>query len=252
MIQSTFRPALAAACWLAFTSVPQAQIGTPEYDPLGEHIYLPRMVRVQVEFIEVSHGRFTELMFGPKTSANDTELRARLAELAKEGNASVVETLMCISKSGQKATSEAIREFIYPTEYDPPKFGGASQDKPPVVDPKSVVGPSPTAWDVRNLGGTLEIEPNLSDDDRVIDVRLLPEIVYHTGNQVWTEWRDDRGKADIQMPDFYTLRISTSVFLADGQPLMIGALSPKNDKGETDPSRKLMVFARADILTVGK
>ncbi|MCU0781398.1 MAG: hypothetical protein MUF04_09910, partial [Akkermansiaceae bacterium] len=114
-MQPSFRPAFAAACWLAFTSIPFAETGTPEYDPLGEHLDLPKMIRVQVEFIELSHDRFTELMFGPKTSANDTELRARLAELVKEGNATIVETMSCIAKSGQKATTEAIREFIYAT-----------------------------------------------------------------------------------------------------------------------------------------
>ena len=251
-MQPSFRPALAAVCWLASASIPFAETGTPEYDPLGEHIYLPKMVRVQVEFIELSHERFTGLMFGPKNSANDTELRAQLAELVKQGDATVVETMSCIAKSGQKATTEAIREFIYATEYDPPELACTPRRDLPETEPKKAVGPSPSAWDVRNLGATLEIEPTLSDDDRVIDLRLLPEIVYHTGNQVWMEWRDERGKADVQMPDFFTARLNTSVFLLDGQPLMVAALSPKNDRGDTDPSRKLMVFVRADILTVGK
>ncbi|MBN8460302.1 MAG: hypothetical protein J0M04_20935 [Verrucomicrobia bacterium] len=253
MIPPIRTTAAVAACWLACVSTPYAETGTPEHDPFAKQDSLPKMIRVQVEFIEVSHPQYTELMATPRKTTNDTDLRARLTALTKEGKATVVETLAATGKSGQKATSESIEEIIYATEYEPPELpcnGVSGQKSEP--NPNTVNGPTPSAWDTRNTGGTLEIEPNITDDGHFIDIRLVPEIVYHVGNRVWMEWKDDHGKANIEMPDFYTVRMNTSLTVVDGQPFLAAALSPKNDKGACDPTRKLMVFVRADIVTVGK
>lgn len=254
MIPPIRTSAAVAACWLAIISAPYAETGSPEYDPHSDYAHLPKMIRVQVEFIEVSHPQYTELMATPRKTANDTDLRASLTTLAKEGKATVVETLVATAKSSQKATSESIEEIIYATEYEPPEPGcdGGSTTPKSEPNPNTVNGPAPSAWDTRNTGGTLEIEPVISDESNLIDIRLVPEIVYHVGNRVWMEWKDSHGKANIEMPDFYTVRMNTSLTVVDGQPFLAAALSPKDDKGAPDPTRKLMVFVRADIVTVGK
>lgn len=251
--------ALAAAFWLSSAVSPHAQTGTPEFDPLGEHDDLPKQVRVQVEFIDVPHVLLTEMLFGEKPPANDVEMRKRVAELIKEGKASVMETMVCTARSGQKATSESIQEFIYPTEYEPAELpekvevdgkedeGGISQTRRDLA-----VGPTPTAFETRNLGSTLEIEPTIGVDSRIIDLRFLPEIVYHVGNEVWAEWKGQQGNAHVQMPKFYKLSLNTSVTLIAGNPMLVGALSPKDEQGKPDFSRKLMVFVTADVLTPGR
>jgi hypothetical protein len=48
------------------------------------------------------------------------------------------------------------------------------------------------------------------------------------------------------------VRINTGVVLGVGQYLLVAAVSPKNKDGTTDFSRKLMIFVKADILTVGR
>jgi hypothetical protein len=69
---------------------------------------------------------------------------------------------------------------------------------------------------------------------------------------VWAEWKGDHGNSPIQMPTFYSLRVNTSVVLADKKPILLGALSPKNQDGKVDFTRKLMVFVKADIITTGR
>ncbi len=247
---------LAAAFWLSPVLVSQAQTGTSEVDPFGESNAPSKLVRVQVEFIEVSHDQLTELMFGEKPAANDVELRKQVAALVKDGKASILETMLCTSRSGQKATAESIEEFIYPTEYEPATLPESVQ-----VDKKDdgsavtsvrrdpATGPTPTAFDTRNLGSTLEIEPTLSQDGTIIDLRFVPEIVYHVGNEIWAEWKGEHGNSPIQMPKLYVLRINTAVTLAAGTPMLAAALSPKDADGHPDFTRKLMVFVRADVLT---
>ena len=92
----------------------------------------------------------------------------------------------------------------------------------------------------------------MSGDGKIIDLRFVPEIVYHVGNQVWAEWKGEHGNSPVQMPTFYTLRINTAVTLADGHFMLAAALSPKNKEGIPDFTRKLMVFVKADVIESGR
>lgn len=248
------------ACFgLALTAISYAQTGTPEYDPLGEYDNLPKQIRVQVEFIDVSHEQLTELMSAPKPAANDAELRKRVGQLVKDGKATILETMLCTGKSGQRSETESIEEFIYPTEYETAELPEEIQaedkqdsEKAEATRRESAIALTPTAFETRNIGSKLEIEPTLGSDNKIIDLRFVPEIIYHAGNKVWAEWKGKHGNVTVQMPDFYTLRINTAVTLIDGQPMLVAALSPKNQDGFPDFTRKLMIFVRADIVTVGR
>ena len=250
----------AACCWLALTTAQHAQPSpTPKIDPQSKIVGPLQQVRVQVEFIDVSHEQLTELMFGPKVPANDGELRQQVAQLIKDGKATILETLLCTSRSGQKATSESVEEFIYPTEYEPAELPNTVHikdkeegDQPTGPRRDLATGPTPTAFDTRNIGSTLKIEPTLGSDGKLIDLRLVPEIVYHVGNRVWAEWKGEHGNSPIQMPTFYSLRINTGLFLTDGKTMLAAALSPKNQNGVADFTRKLMVFVKADVVTAGR
>jgi hypothetical protein len=104
---------IAAVClWLGLVSISFSQPGTSQLKPRDESEEQTKQIRVQVEFIDVSHEQFTELMFGPKPPANDGELRKQVAQLVKDGKATIMETLLCTARSGQKATSESIEEII--------------------------------------------------------------------------------------------------------------------------------------------
>ncbi|MEX1044541.1 MAG: Amuc_1098 family type IV pilus outer membrane protein [Chthoniobacterales bacterium] len=92
------------------------------------------------------------------------------------------------TKSGQKATITISREFPYPQEFEPPQIpqstsggaivaGGGGQNR---ADP--VVTPSfPTDFTTRNLGVTLEVEPQIGPDGYTIDLNLSPEVVDFDG-----------------------------------------------------------------------
>ncbi len=250
-MKKPFLPIIAALCSLGASSLAQSP-GREKKEAAAEKSDANKQIRVQVEFIDVSHEQLTELMFGAKPAANDTELRGQVAQLVKDGKAKVMETLLCTGRSGQKSTTESLEEFIYPTEYEPAEFYQDGKDPSKTVpgDPgkHDAIGPTPTAFDTRNLGSTMEIEPTVSKDGSRIDLRLIPEIVYHVGNTTWAEWKDEHGSSPVQMPIMYALRLNTSVILTNGKPMLAAALSPKNEQGFPDFTRKLMVFVKADVL----
>lgn len=232
------------------------QPAAPGFDPLGELEDAPRLLRVHVEFIEMPQETMTKLMQPVREGADDTKLRAEVGELVAKGEASLLETSNGVSRSGQKSTFESVREFIYPTEYV--EVGAESDGKETekgAGEAKTtergvrIIG---TAFETRNLGTTVEIEPTLGENNKIVDMRLVPEITYHVGNETWTEWKDSKGDASVRLPAIYTLRVNTATTLEVGKTQMIASLSPKDQNGVTDQKRKVMVFLRCDVLTVGR
>ncbi|GAA5496954.1 hypothetical protein Rhal01_03142 [Rubritalea halochordaticola] len=226
-----------------------------EFDPTGElaEAYLPKVIQMQVEYIEVPQATVLELMYGEKKSADDSKLRAELQKMLKEGKATMMESQMVVSRSGEKATSESIREYIYPTEYEPsevPNKVDANGEETGEGLRSLATPPTPTAFETRNLGSTLEVEPILSEDGFTVDVRFAPELVWHVKNEVWAEWRDDRGNADIKMPVMYTMRVNTGLTVTTGRYHLACTMSPKDKDGFPDPTRKVMMFVKADVLKV--
>lgn len=238
---------------LAFEKAPDTDGGTTDVDPFDPDTKAPKMIQVQVEYIELSHELLTKLLFLAEPKSTDAmPLRRQLHELVAKNEAKVLETQIVVCKSGQKATTESLHEFIYPTEYE-----SASRSKPD-EKPKALPATSfpynpatPTAFDTRNVGSNLEVESTLSEDSKTIDVRITPEILWHTGDTTWQETKDALGNVSkVKMPDFYVIRTSTAVTCIGGQYMLISVQSPKDAQGDADMTRKVVVLMKCDVLSV--
>ncbi|MBB5351896.1 general secretion pathway protein D [Haloferula luteola] len=150
------------------------------------------------------------------------------------------------ARSGEKATIEIIREFIYPTEYEPPElpnsvgtgtsFGGggllgSSASSFPVTPA------TPTSFETRNTGVTLEIAPNIGSNDFVIDLNFAPEIVefegfVNYGSPIQSPSTDLLGNPTtvvitenrIEMPVFSKRSVNTALTIFDGYTVAVGGL----------------------------
>lgn len=90
------------------------------------------------------------------------------------------------TKSGTRATMEVTREFIYPTEFDPPRLpqgggglqvgGGGGGGQQQIATPTT-----PTAFEMRQTGVRLEAEPTVGADGNTIELTLAPEVVEFDG-----------------------------------------------------------------------
>ena len=150
------------------------------------------------------------------------------------------------TKSGQRAIIEIVREFRYPTEFTQPQIpqiasstgttviGGATT-VPVVVTPTT-----PTKFDTRNTGVTLEVEPVVGADGQIIDLNLVPQVVEFEGfinygspiNAVGVNTAAGISVSSpvlltenvINQPIFSTRKVTTSVQVADGQTVVLGGL----------------------------
>ena len=215
-------------------------------------VYYPKQIRIYVEAIEVTALEYADLMTVPTKKNNHSAVRAKLLEKVRKGEAKLLWNQSLVSRSGERATLESVREYLYPTEYEyelgktlPPKEG----DTPQVVAKFPVLPPTPAAFETRNLGYTLEVEPILGEDGKIIDLRFRPESVKHLGESVMADWKTKNAEMKVQVPIFYTMRTNTSVTVIDGEFLLVSTHSPETD-GKVDHSRKILQFVRAEALEV--
>ena len=183
---------------------------------------------------------------------SDGQVQMIMRGLAQKKGTDLMTAPSVTARSGQKATIEIIREFIYPTEYEPPQipqqFGGGIQGGIGGGIGGGIAGgnqgggfpvtPStPTAFETRNTGVTLEIEPTIGVNDFVIDLRFVPEIVefegfVNYGSPIQSTSTDALGNPvtntltenRIEMPVFSTRRVNTALTIYDGYTVAVGGL----------------------------
>jgi hypothetical protein len=157
----------------------------------------------------------------------------RVLELAKAGKARLEILEGLTTKSGQRAIIESIDEVRYPTEFTPPETA------------KGLA--TPIAWETRNVGDTLELEPVIAPDGRLCDINLVPQRVH------LAEFRDSpemAGALLASQPIFNTQKISTSTAVTEGEPHYLGTMTPTAPQGiarGSAPSEIWLAFLHVSI-----
>ena len=180
---------------------------------------------------------------------SDGQVQMIMRGLAQKKGTDLMTAPSITARSGEKALIEIIREFIYPTEYEPPELpnsigssftggggglgglGGGGASSFPVTPA------TPTSFETRNTGLTLEIEPTIGGNDFVIDLRFAPEIVefegfVNYGSPIQSPATDFLGNPTtvtitenrIEMPVFSTRRVTTALTIYDGYTVAVGGL----------------------------
>jgi general secretion pathway protein D len=165
-----------------------------------------------------------------------------------------------VTRSGQASTITAVREFIYPTEYEPPEIptstGTAGNSSSFPVTPAT-----PTAFEKRDVGMVLEVLPVADADKRYVDLTINPSFVeldgfVNFGSPIRSAANSPLGLGavpveltpnSILMPVFSTRRANTQITVADGTTIAIGGLMTESIENVED---KVPVFG--DIPWVGR
>ena len=220
--------------------------------PPEEAIESPKNIHVYYELIEISSIQYAKLMTNPLTESNHTKLRNKLFEQVKKGEAKLISNQSILTKSGEQTRSESIHEYVYPTEYEPP--GHSPIPKHLLHNQNSIFHYLPTlspAFEIRNLGTTLELEPILDKSQKTIDLIFRPEMVTHVDDKTHTTWNTSSGKITDKLPVIYTLSTNTTSTLKTNQFRLISTHSPELN-GKPDETRKWLYFVKASILKVAK
>ncbi len=167
------------------------------------------------------------------------------------------------TRSGQQASIEIMREFIYPTEYEPPELPNSVGTNAEGIYP--VTPATPTAFEMRRVGVTLEVLPTASQDKSHVDISLKPEFTDFDGFVNYGSPILGGGGAlglggllgatepqlitenAILMPVFSKSGTETALTVADGATIVIGGLLEERNENVED---KVPVLG--DVPVVGR
>jgi general secretion pathway protein D len=159
-----------------------------------------------------------------------------------------------VTRAGQVAVLKSVREFIYPTEYDPPEMPqtvGQVQIGNVIntgFDSFAPITPAhPTAFQTRELGSIVEVEAAIGADNYTVDLDVKPEVTRFDGfinygspiEQTQTApngqpYVAQRVENPILMPVFRVLRNDVRVSVYSGQTAVIGGLYEAKRQGIDD------------------
>jgi general secretion pathway protein D len=116
----------------------------------------------------------------------DPQFQAVMRGLSQKKGVDLMSAPSVTTKGGTRATMSVVREFIYPTEFDPPQLpqggqGGGGGILGGAAAQMIATPTTPTAFETRNTGVTLEAEPTVGPDGNTIELNLSPEVVEFDG-----------------------------------------------------------------------
>jgi general secretion pathway protein D len=161
-----------------------------------------------------------------------------LRALSQKKGIDLVSAPKVTTKSGSSAKIEIVREFRYPSQFDPPQLSTAAGGTYSPVVPNS-----PSAWETKNTGIILEVEPTVGPDSYTIELRLAPRVTEFDGfinygnpiNATVAQASLALGGLGpsttfeatpniINQPVFSVREVTTQVSVYDGQTVVMGGL----------------------------
>ena len=137
------------------------------------------------------------------------------------------------TKSGATAKIEVVREFRYPSQYEPPEIPQTTGSGTQPITPAT-----PTSFEMKPIGVTLEVEPTVGADNYTIDLRLEPEVSEFEGFINYGSPIFNQGvlvtENVINYPVFSERKVATSVSIYDGQTVVLGGLMREDIQKVTD------------------
>jgi general secretion pathway protein D len=207
-------------------------------------------------------------IFGLSGVFTDPQFQVVIRALNQKKGIDLLSAPRVTTKSGQRAVIEIVREFRYPTQFEPPQipqtFGGGNNPNVAVGNSTGGTFPvtptTPTGFETRNTGVTLEVEPVVGPDGITIDLNLVPQVVefegfINYGSPIRTSSVNALGMAQtveltpniINQPIFSTRKVTTSVSVWDGQTVVLGGLMREDVQKSEDRTPIL-----GDIPIVGR
>lgn len=189
-------------------------------------------------------------IFGLSGVFTDPQFQVVVRALNQKKGVDLLSAPRVTTKSGQRAVIEIVREFRYPTQFQPPQIPQTFSERATFATGTTIstgasagsgafpVTPTtPTAFETRNTGVTLEVEPVVGPDGVTIDLNLVPQVVefegfINYGSPIQTTSTNILGQTStvtltpniINQPVFSARKVTTSVSVWDGQTVVLGGL----------------------------
>ena len=197
-------------------------------------------------------------ILGVNGSLDGAHVQALMRGLDQKKGVDVMSKPSIVTRSGQASSIVIAREFIYPTEYEPPQLAsmGGSQSAGAT---QTATPANPSAFQKRDVGISLEVLPVVDSSKQFVTVTLNPSLsnfdgFVNYGSPINSVTQGALGTETftltenaILMPVFSDQKLSTQVDVADGATMVLGGLmkdSIQNVEDQTPGLGKLPLVGR--------
>lgn len=159
-------------------------------------------------------------------------------EVDKENGSTKLElfTVLC-TKSGQLTKVDEITEFPFATEFDPPQIATefvSPLQKDPQGEPTSPhTNATPTTYEYRNLGFSIEMEVSLGDDSETLSMQVAPVLTKLSSLEKMTP------NGDLAYPQFLEQKLTSTISTKIGIPTLIGSFNPPENPAANNPEKRV-------------
>lgn len=193
-------------------------------------------IRFHFEWIETGLDHLHALLSKEGVPLDGRDIRETLDQWIKEERAAVVRTAMISARSGQRAKIESVEAVNFANQFTVPL---ASEDG------TLRTRPVPDSTETRHVGVTVELDPYLSENRRLVEVSIAAEIVslpgYRSvGNDI----------AEVTLPGFHSMSTTTSLSLRNRETRLVGTFQPPASlraAGKESIEPRLLLFVTVDF-----
>jgi hypothetical protein len=177
---------------------------------------LPCLLDIEMQVVAFRQRDIDRLLAGGGVSMES------LVELRKKGRVKLVSTARASTKSGQEVIVKAVREVLFPTELGTDCRACSNQTCGASV-PGALV---PRGFEMRDVGMTLQLVPEISAEGRTINIMLNPQWVTLDG---WETYAAVGGRTHktlpFRQPVFGVTSFQTQVTVEDSGTVLLGSVS---------------------------
>lgn len=201
---------------------------------------MPEDYQMSVKMIEVDHRMLSAWLQERDLGDASRELGEAIEDWNESGKVKIVRNLSGAGRSGTITSLQDIKEVIYPTEYEP-------GNRTPSADGKSsqLEFATPTSYETRNVGATLD--SRIEADPKGPLLLLNLDRVIHGGySNHHRILRDGKWEVNVNFPRFSSNRWNSYLRLKRGEWMFVGSGAAYDEKGNFDPSRTVLAFAKVE------
>ncbi|MHA3772987.1 hypothetical protein ACXR0O_15745 [Verrucomicrobiota bacterium sgz303538] len=222
-------------------------------DPTQEAIEAnPVNVLVEMQIVALPQNIAVPLVRDLMDAQKVDKAYEQVQQLLSKETAKLIAWPIVTTKSGERAVVEGINEFRFATEYTAGDVGIFldQRDGTAVRAPTEVNGVdshvTPSAFETRNVGVTLEVAPILRPDRKTIELNIVPQHVRLKGmNKITAELKNGKETITVEQPEFDKTQTSTTLSVKSGERKLMGVFPTSNP-----PNHLELFLLRAEVQIV--
>ncbi len=177
---------------------------------------------------------------------NNATVAAMMRGLSQGNGVDLVARPAVVTRSGQSSSVSVVREFPYPTEYEPPELPNSVEGQFGGGGSSPVTPATPTAFETENVGITMEVLPVVDENKQFVNLTLNPVFrefdgFVNYGSPINSTQTGLLGVETVQLtenailqPIFSVKKLNTSVDVLNGATLVLGGLIQDNNQDVQD------------------